>query len=622
MLQFEVKGDILFVYGNEIFEGDYRMNLKNYLHSTAAASASCPVQQGTHDFWLTFGSTGKPNHSHEDMLIKPRPLRGIVEMGEIYKKKYPRGTTEDFINANQVSTLLQEVGHHWLVPRDLSIKNEAFWPSTSFRPYQILGRDEISLSLEEGTPYYGPPLLGRDNSHWSFFFQADQSVMDGIKWIDDGSEDGYTIWKQHIVAQPYATPDGLNPIMLEGQYNDLDLLLMGVKNAGEAYKASNSTFQWFEPRLTAPLDYFAGLFVAFSRYHFFYFGFYRDHRKIATWDSRVPGPAPDKEFPLPDYRPLANEFNSIALRIVRDSKDYYFQAKLYGPTRPESLLEGIDNIPFMPIGPGPLDRPLNNFRTLDKLSNSEEPKAMGFIVKTKTQTLISCDAAFFNMKVRDESGKESVISPKEIPPTWDYPTSDDFSTLPSFGSLVFNNPVKKARIRLGHGWPNNQWLYLTTLYGTISSKGLFEDTQSYDHSDDPTNPSDPIIKVDEAPKILTRVPPGKKFAVATAAKINRSSCCPWAGFPDPAQFPDLRMWGKAGYSRSSDVVLPDKSIPKQSLPDPTGTYKVAFILVSNENSFPLIYDKAAQRLDIIRRYWDDAFEKVTLGRRHSNSKLR
>ena len=63
--------------------------------------------------------------------------------------------------------------------------------------------------------------------------------MDGIKWKNVGSEDGYTIWKQDIVAQPYATPDGLNPIMLEGQYHDLDLLLMGVKNAGEPYKASN-----------------------------------------------------------------------------------------------------------------------------------------------------------------------------------------------------------------------------------------------------------------------------------------------------------------------------------------------------------------------------------------------
>ena len=37
------------------------------------------------------------------MLIKPRPLRGIVEMGEIYKNnKYPPGTTEDYINAKEV----------------------------------------------------------------------------------------------------------------------------------------------------------------------------------------------------------------------------------------------------------------------------------------------------------------------------------------------------------------------------------------------------------------------------------------------------------------------------------------------------------------------------------------
>jgi hypothetical protein len=60
----------------------------------------------------------------------------------------------------------------------------------------------------------------------------------------------------------------------------------------------------------------------------------------------------------------------------------------------------------------------------------------------------------------------------------------------------------------------------------------------------------------------------------------------------------------------------------KSLPDPTGTYKFAFILVSTENRWPVIHDQAAQQIDIVRRYWDDAFEKVTLGRRHSNSKLK
>ena len=70
------------------------------------------------------------------------------------------------------------------------------------------------------------------------------------------------------------------------------------------------------------------------------------------------------------------------------------------------------------------------------------------------------------------------------------------------------------------------------------------------------------------------------------------------------------MWGKANFSTSYDVVLSDKSIAKQSLPDPTSTYKFAFIIVASKRN--LISDDHVQRIDIIRRYWDDAFEKVTL----------
>ena len=166
MIEFErrsVSTNILLVYGAELFTGfDYRNNLRDYLNS---APLDCPVRKGTHDFWVTYyvisGRDPSDNFAFEDMSVTPRPMRGIVEMENV-----PRDISDGTIR-HQVSTLLQEAGHHWLVPRDLLIKNDAFWPSTSFRPYQMPGREETSLSLEEGSPYYGPPLLGRDNLHWS-----------------------------------------------------------------------------------------------------------------------------------------------------------------------------------------------------------------------------------------------------------------------------------------------------------------------------------------------------------------------------------------------------------------------------------------------------------------------
>ena len=152
--------------------------------------------KGTHDFWVTYyvisGRDPSDNFAFEDMSVTPRPMRGIVEMENV-----PRDISDGTIR-HQVSTLLQEAGHHWLVPRDLLIKNDAFWPSTSFRPYQMPGREETSLSLEEGSPYYGPPLLGRDNLHWSDFFQSDQSVFDGIPWEHIYDEDGYQIWRARV----------------------------------------------------------------------------------------------------------------------------------------------------------------------------------------------------------------------------------------------------------------------------------------------------------------------------------------------------------------------------------------------------------------------------------------
>jgi len=103
MTNFEPNRDILLVYGDNIFEGYYRLNLKNYLHSSDAATASSPVLQGTHDFWVTYGSTGSPKYSMEDMKIKLRPLRGIVEMGGV-----PMDATRNTKTIQQqIATLLQ-----------------------------------------------------------------------------------------------------------------------------------------------------------------------------------------------------------------------------------------------------------------------------------------------------------------------------------------------------------------------------------------------------------------------------------------------------------------------------------------------------------------------------------
>lgn len=615
---FEIAGNVLLVYDEKIFEGeDYRINLKNYLHSIRGAEASCPVREGTHDFWVTYGSSGHPNFCFEDMNIKPRPLRGIVEMGTVPMVGGFGLQTETI--QNNIATLLQEVGHHWLV-WDLSIQKDEFWPFQSTRPYQMPRFEETSLCLQEDKPFYGVPLAGRDNTHWSSFFKADLSAFDGINWENVGEEDGSQIWRRKnasSVVLPRITADGISTeIELRSSYNDLDLLLMGVKTPSEAYRDTQNKFKWLRPRLTAPLNYFAGLFIAFSENDFIYFGFYKDHRQIASWSSKSSDdPTGGQIFPLTGYRPLADKFNSVALRMVRRGDSYFVQARLSGAQDEASLLEGIRTLPISPPG-SPLDR----FQTLAEIKHTGKPKAIGLMVRSfwtvrpktgidKAGYPLVCDAAFKHIELLDgtpATGSELIIATDKLPPSWTS-SADGYDSLPDYGSVVSNRPIETARITVGRGSIDNQWLHIVTPYLTLNNTGGFKLDQLYDHT----------VSVDEAPKVLTRAPNNRDFAVATIARINHCSFCPWIGGVGA----DMQMWGDESMADTRDVFISDVSARKQTAPDPEGkyNYKIAFIIIARKKTD--ISDAMVSNIDVIRRYWDAAFDNVTLGRRHSYSKL-
>jgi hypothetical protein len=73
--------------------------------------------------------------------------------------KYPDDPTQKFLGENNtLSVLGQEVGHRWLAYVDF--------------------RDHNGVRSEA--------LLGRDNAHWSWFFNSDASVMEGNQIEDQG----------------------------------------------------------------------------------------------------------------------------------------------------------------------------------------------------------------------------------------------------------------------------------------------------------------------------------------------------------------------------------------------------------------------------------------------------
>ena len=73
--------------------------------------------------------------------------------------KYPEDPLQKFLGENStVSVLGQEVGHRWLA----------------------------YLEFRDHTGARSEALLGRDQAHWSFFFDSDASVMEGNDIEDQG----------------------------------------------------------------------------------------------------------------------------------------------------------------------------------------------------------------------------------------------------------------------------------------------------------------------------------------------------------------------------------------------------------------------------------------------------
>src|SRR4029079_1641811 len=91
-------------------------------------------------------------------------LRSMVVMD--WLGKYPDDPTSKFLGENNtLSVLGQEVGHRWLA----------------------------YVNFRDRTGTNSKALLGRDDAHWSFFFDSDASVMEGNDIEDQGGGQFRTI---------------------------------------------------------------------------------------------------------------------------------------------------------------------------------------------------------------------------------------------------------------------------------------------------------------------------------------------------------------------------------------------------------------------------------------------
>ncbi|MGE5180547.1 MAG: hypothetical protein ACM31C_00725, partial [Acidobacteriota bacterium] len=276
--------------------GDYRANIKSAIYRQT--SATSPVYPGSHDMWITYllgDGGGEGGEGYADATASPHPLRAVVEIGD------PAAAL-----AGQVDTMLQEVGHRWLVPADMTINLDG--------TARALERSEtVQYEVNRGVPYSGPLLLGRSDVHWSSYFDGDASPMDGLGFSRGNFDDGMRRWDVQPPPVPPVSVTGLPSLTHLQTYCDLDLVMMGVKTPQSAYPARGGRIYWIEPQVTAPIEYQVGIVVAFSATDFAFFGFYKDPRTLAF--ERSTGGTRTTANVGVSYHPFSQPFGAMMLRV-------------------------------------------------------------------------------------------------------------------------------------------------------------------------------------------------------------------------------------------------------------------------------------------------------------------
>jgi hypothetical protein len=585
--------NVLVVYGSDVVDASYRQHVYDYL--TSADARDAPVRAGTHAFWITYAtpSQGGGNYSGPSDSARPHALFGTIRM------PLPGATGDTAAMRRHLRVLLQEVGHHWLVPADFgfTINGKRTLP---------LHQDELLAAIGTNSVGNGLALVGRGDAHWSVYFQADGSPLDGQDWRDQGSDHGFDHWKWVEQSGPRVTPKGLAELELLGAFNDLDLCIMGAVEPRQAYPGSGGRIRWMAPVLTAPLQYQSGVMVAFSRSDMLYFGFSGDHRQLAVTrtSSSLAGSVIAHTPIHPIFPPTG-----VLLRVVRIGNDYHFQARadrtvgLHLSPEPRDLgglalasrastIPGLFDGADSPPAASP-NAALDAWRTIAKVTDTRAPQAVGLITR-KWKASHLCETAFFNLEIQT-GGSHAVHR---------------FSRAEPLGSLgggalngaprdrpVLDLPNDAAWVR----YVNDHVLLLGAPYG---GKGLLNETISYDDTAMPPNGFGHSSSIDHAPKVVLRAPSGD-FAFGTAAMMYRTLQPPQAA----GDARDTEMWGHAYSVKATDLSLGAGPTGAQIRRSPT-SLPCAFIVAARTRADG---EALLPRVDEVRRYWEATIAAATRG---------
>lgn len=553
---------------------EYRPALRTALYDAGSAS---PVRRGTHDFWICFPYPPQPEfnptsanfaYGDDDARSAGRVLRGMGDM-----RRMPQSPSAAEVQG-RLFTLLHETAHAWLVPADMRIR-------TTSGEVTPLTAAELTTMLNQERPLTRPALLARQDLHWSCYVNF-CSCMDSVKWDRTPGQGGTMKWVQRSPAATAVRPTNLVAVETNAVYSDLDLYIMGAKRADQCFPETGGQFFWLDPKLSlgAPMQYHAGLFVAFSPTDYIYFGFYNDHGKLRVERSSTGERSAIIDIG-PAYQPLRQEYEAMMLRVVKRGGRYLFQA--CRGNNALAVLAGTG--PFMFDGSDAADSAptvgdYSRWQTVASF-NVAGATAQAIGVITKTWNPILLEAKFFTFDIR-QGTTNNALRLYDVSPTATRPT---LASLPN-DLLVADTPQSGALFRR-----RNFMMIMGVPY-----------SDAYDH----------WSAVDKAPKMMTRAPAGD-FSFGVTLKVHRSLVSPWAG----GAAVGMTMWGIEGAANVRDVIVPER-IRRNWAPPPT-SYKNAFIVVTNRRSN--IRGTDLMTLDVLRRYYDSALGAVSRGLLTSDSHL-
>jgi hypothetical protein len=559
--------------------------------------AGCPVSSNSHDYWIVHPWPASDGGVHTG----GGPSRGMVRLGTEWNGAAAGATPALTVDSatSYYWEWLQEVAHAWLVPYDMTFDGETVGQERAF-----------VQAFFDGAAIPRNCLIGRGNGmgHWSSFVSAGVSPMDGVDWNEEATlpVEGTGIFKRFSVGTIPGTNvnvAGLAPVPAP-VYSDLDKRIMGVLSETESYPArADHSFDDLAPQWMAPLEFQAGLAVAFAPDDMIYFGFTSDFRTIGiarTGQQLAP------TFDISSfYEPWVLD-RRMYLRVVKQGDTYSFQARpewgsigclgeilrrLHLYTAPPPITPFSETTPVRAPEASPSD--WSRWNTLTTLTESSAPRGVGYIVKTWGGTPPMVDVNFDGLQIRDNEGDRTVTSVSDPVNAATYLDSLRSDT------LTFHKPAEGPIHRPGRGAGN---LVVAT---TVPDAELgTRDVGSLDH----------WTGVDGAPKLISAISGANEFVAAGSVRIDRAIMAPHAA----GAVTGRELWGWVRPTSVSSTGLSQGSLSAQSYDD-NHPYRMAFIIVAAQRSD--IADGVIDSIDRLRQGAENYFPRATSNRRHVDTRL-